>query len=173
MPAEFENWIKEISASTPPKSSSAVHPASAGFPCSGPKREKVQVGLSKALIKMAKQGLPIISVSSDVQGSTGVAEFHKAFPERSFDIGIAEANMISTGVGFSRAGHIPVVDTFAQFGVTSGNLRLIMSGLSLGPVIGLFSHTGFQDAADGAISHYGFAPRPLSRIFKFSVAPMK
>ncbi len=143
VPAEFENWIKEISASTPPK-------PSAGFPCSGTKREKVQVGLSKALIKMAKQGLPIISVSSDVQGSTGVAEFHKAFPERSFDIGIAEANMISTGVGFSRAGHIPVVDTFAQFGVTKGNLPLIMSGLSLGPVIGLFSHTGFQDAADGA-----------------------
>tara|TARA_Y100000296_G_C5172250_1_gene257953 strand:- start:2434 stop:3183 length:750 start_codon:yes stop_codon:yes gene_type:complete len=45
---------------------------------------------------------------------------------------------------------IPIVDTFAQFGVTKGNLPLIMSQLSQGPVIALFSHTGFQDAADGA-----------------------
>ncbi|MBI2520441.1 MAG: transketolase [Bdellovibrio sp.] len=141
IPPEFENWLKEIAASTPAKSSTTS--------C-GAKREKVQVGLSKALIKMAKQGLPIISVSSDVQGSTGVADFHKAFPERSFDVGIAEANMVSTAVGLSRLGHIPIVDTFAQFGITKGNLPLMMSGLSLGPVIGLFSHTGFQDAADGA-----------------------
>ncbi|HAZ12157.1 MAG: transketolase [Bdellovibrionales bacterium GWA2_49_15] len=142
VPQEFDSWAKEILASAPTKSNASAS--------SGPKREKVQVGLSKALIKMAKQGLPIISVASDVQGSTGVADFHKNFPERSFDVGIAEANMVSTAVGLSRSGHIPVVDTFAQFGITKGNLPLMMSGLSLGPVIGLFSHTGFQDAADGA-----------------------
>ncbi|MAF76934.1 MAG: transketolase, partial [Halobacteriovoraceae bacterium] len=39
---------------------------------------------------------------------------------------------------------------FAQFGITKGNLPLIMANLSQGPVICLFSHTGFQDAADGA-----------------------
>ncbi len=142
VPQEFEKWVQDIMNSVPPKS-----PSSGG---NAPKREKVQVGLSKALIKMAKQGLPIISVACDVQGSTGVAEFQKTFPERSFDVGIAEANMISTAVGLSRMGHIPVVDSFAQFGITKGNLPLMMSGLSLGPVIGLFSHTGFQDAADGA-----------------------
>jgi transketolase len=43
-----------------------------------------------------------------------------------------------------------VVDTFAQFGVTKGLLPLCMANLSQSPVICVFSHTGFQDAADGA-----------------------
>jgi len=58
--------------------------------------------------------------------------------------------MISSAVGFSKAGLIPVVDTFAAFGVTKGNLPLIMGSLSEAPLIAIFSHTGFQDAADGA-----------------------
>jgi transketolase len=91
-----------------------------------------------------------VSVSSDLQGSTGVAEFQKAFPDSSLDIGIAESNMISTAIGLSLSGFIPVVDTFAQFGVTKGALPITMASLSQGPVIGIFSHTGFQDAADGA-----------------------
>jgi transketolase len=58
--------------------------------------------------------------------------------------------MVSSAIGLSKVGYIPIVDTFAQFGVTKGNLPFIMAGLSEGPVIALFSHTGFQDAADGA-----------------------
>ena len=58
--------------------------------------------------------------------------------------------MISTGAGFSKAGFIPIVDTFGQFGVTKGNLPLTMAALSQAPVIAIFSHVGFQDAADGA-----------------------
>jgi transketolase len=42
------------------------------------------------------------------------------------------------------------VDTFGQFGVTKGNLPLTMAALSQAPVIAMFSHVGFQDAADGA-----------------------
>jgi transketolase len=42
------------------------------------------------------------------------------------------------------------VDTFGQFGVTKGNLPLTMASLSQAPVIAMFSHVGFQDAADGA-----------------------
>ena len=42
------------------------------------------------------------------------------------------------------------MDTFGQFGVTKGNLPLTMAALSQAPVIAMFSHVGFQDAADGA-----------------------
>lgn len=121
-----------------------------GTPSTGPKSEKVQAGVSRALIKMREQGYPVVSVSADLQGSTGLADFHKKFPEASLDVGVAEANMISTAVGLSLGGYIPVVDTFSQFGITKGNLPLIMSALSQGPVIAIFSHVGFQDAADGA-----------------------
>src|SRR6059058_5540014 len=55
-----------------------------------------------------------------------------------------------TGAGFSKAGFIPIVDTFGQFGVTKGNLPLTMAALSQAGVIAIFSHVGFQDAADGA-----------------------
>lgn len=58
--------------------------------------------------------------------------------------------MLSMAAGLSKAGYIPVVDTFAQFGVTKGALPLIMSSLSQAPILAFFSHTGFQDAADGA-----------------------
>jgi transketolase len=47
-------------------------------------------------------------------------------------------------------GYIPIVDTFGQFGITKGNLPLTMAALSQAPVIAIFSHVGFQDAADGA-----------------------
>ncbi len=112
--------------------------------------EKIQTGVGLALIKARREGLPIVSITSDLPGSTGVAAFQKEFPEHSFDVGVAESNMISVAAGFSQGGFIPVVDTFAQFGVTKGALPLIMASLSGAPVIGFFSHTGFQDAADGA-----------------------
>jgi transketolase len=102
------------------------------------------------MISCFKKGLPVISVTSDLPGSTGVAGFRKEFPQASIDVGVAESNMVSTAAGLSKQGYIPVVDTFAQFGVTKGALPLTMAMLSEAPVIGVFSHTGFQDAADGA-----------------------
>lgn len=112
--------------------------------------EKIQVGISKAMIQAFKKGYPVISITSDLPGSTGVAGFRKEFPQASLDVGVAESNMISAAAGLSKEGYIPVVDTFAQFGVTKGALPLTMAMLSEAPVIGVFSHTGFQDAADGA-----------------------
>lgn len=139
-PEYFMNWANEILASKPASKASSNSAPS----------DKVQTGVANALIKACEEGLPIYSVSADLQGSTGIKDFQKAFPNNFIDVGIAESNMISTAVGLAKAGFIPVVDTFAQFGVTKGNLPLIMSQLSGGPVICLFSHSGFQDAADGA-----------------------
>jgi transketolase len=98
--------------------------------------------VSAALIEMYENNYPVVSVSADLQGSTGVAGFRKKYPEASFEVGVAESNMVSMAVGLSKAGYIPVVDTFAQFGVTKGALPLIMSGLSQAPIIGghLLSH---------------------------------
>lgn len=119
-------------------------------------KEKIQVGIAKALIDSVKKSYPVVSVTSDLPGSTGVAGFHKECPENFVDIGVAESNMISMAAGLAKQGYIPVVDTFAQFGVTKGALPLTMAALSEAPVIGIFSHIGFQDAADGA-SHQALA----------------
>lgn len=140
VPAEFTNWASELTIKPEAK------------PSSGPsvKKEKVQAGLAVGAINAKHAGHPVVCVSADVQGSTGMAPFHKEFPESSFDIGIAESNMINVAAGMSKAGYIPIVDTFAAFGVTKGNLPLIMASLSEAPVIAVFSHAGLQDAADGA-----------------------
>ena len=154
-PAEFAAWAKALRADWETKEAAkkakADAAAASGVPAPAkPKTDKVQAGLGKAAIRAAMEGFPVFSVSSDVQGSTGISLFHKSCPDRFIDVGIAEANMVSTAAGLSKAGFIPIVDTFGQFGVTKGNLPLTMAALSQAPVIALFSHVGFQDAADGA-----------------------
>ncbi len=138
-PEEFNAWIQEMIEIEESKKKG-----------SGEAGEKIQKGVSSAMSKAYKAGLPVISVTSDLPGSTGVADFRKEFPQASFDVGVAESNMISVAAGFSKMGYLPVVDTFAQFGVTKGALPLTMAALSESPMICIFSHTGFQDAADGA-----------------------
>jgi transketolase len=152
---EFEAWLKEIEDAAAAKAAkAAAAPAPAAPAAPAVKKDKIQAGFPKAMIAAAEKGLPVVSVSADLQGSTGVAPFRAKFPQLSFEVGVAESNMVSTAVGFSKHGYIPVVDTFVQFGATKGLLPLTMGVLSQSPVIAVFSHTGFQDAADGA-SHQG------------------
>lgn len=151
-PAEFADWAKSLRVDWEKKEEAKKAKAAAAPATAAPsvKKDKVQGGLAKGAIRAAQEGLPVFSISCDVQGSTGISTFQKSFPDRFIEVGIAEANMISVGAGFSKAGYIPIVDTFGQFGVTKGNLPLTMAALSQAPVIAMFSHIGFQDAADGA-----------------------
>ncbi len=151
-PGEFAAWAKSLRQDWESKEAAKKAKAAAATAPAAPaaKKDKVQTGLAKGAIKAAQEGLPVYSVSSDVQGSTGISLFQKSFPDRHIEVGIAEANMVSTGAGMAKAGFIPIVDTFGQFGVTKGNLPLTMAALSQAPVIAIFSHVGFQDAADGA-----------------------
>jgi transketolase len=152
VPADIASWAQSLRADWEKKDAEKKAKAAAATAPAAPavKKDKVQAGLAKAAIRAAQEGLPVYSISSDVQGSTGISTFQKALPDRFIEVGIAEANMVSVGAGFSKAGFIPIVDTFGQFGVTKGNLPLTMAALSQAPVIAMFSHVGFQDAADGA-----------------------
>jgi len=150
-PREFANWALSLRQEWEQKEA-AKQAKAAAAPPSAPsvKKDKIQSGLARGAIKAAQAGYPVFSISADVQGSTGISLFQKTFPDRWIEVGVAEANMISTGAGMAKAGFIPIVDTFGQFGVTKGNLPLTMASLSQAPVIAMFSHVGFQDAADGA-----------------------
>lgn len=151
VPAEILTWAKELRADWERKEEAKKAKAAAGGDAKpSVKKDKVQSGLAKGAIRAAVDGHPVFSISSDVQGSTGMSAFQKTFPDRYVEVGIAEANMVSVGAGYSKMGYVAVVDTFGQFGVTKGNLPLTMAALSQAPVIAVFSHIGFQDAADGA-----------------------
>ena len=150
-PSEFADWAKSLRVDWEGKEAAKKAKAAAAAPAApAVKKDKIQAGMAKAAIRAAQEGLPVYSISADVQGSTGISTFQKSLPDRFIEVGVAEANMISTGAGFAKAGFIPIVDTFGQFGVTKGNLPLTMAALSQAPVIAMFSHVGFQDAADGA-----------------------
>jgi transketolase len=155
VPAELQAWGQTLRVDweqkeAAKKAKAAATPAAASTPPPpAVKKDKVQAGLAAGALRAAREGYPVFSVSSDVQGSTGISTFQKA-TGRFAEVGIAESNMVSTGAGLSKAGFIPIVDTFGQFGVTKGNLPLTMAALSQAPVIAMFSHVGFQDAADGA-----------------------
>lgn len=151
-PAEFVAWAAALRADWEKKEAEKKAKAAAAPAATTPavKKDKVQAGLAKGAVRAAQEGLPVFSISSDVQGSTGISAFQKALPDRFVEVGIAEANMVSVGAGYAKSGFIPIVDTFGQFGVTKGNLPLTMAALSQAPVIAMFSHIGFQDAADGA-----------------------
>jgi transketolase len=149
VPKVFLDWTAELEAQVAGPAKTSV--AKPSVP-----EQKVQVGVSRALIKKYQEGLPILSISADLPGSTGLADFQKNFPQSTQDVGVAESNMVSVAAGAAKLGFIPVVDTFAQFGVTKGALPLTMAALSQAPVLAIFSHVGFQDAADGA-SHQALA----------------
>ena len=149
-PDELMAWAKALRADWEKKEAEKkAKAAAAPAPAPSVKKDKVQAGLAAGAIRAAKEGYPVYSVSCDVQGSTGISTFQKAVG-RFIEVGIAEANMVSVGAGLSKSGFVPIVDTFGQFGVTKGNLPLTMAALSQSPVIAMFSHIGFQDAADGA-----------------------
>lgn len=57
----------------------------------------------------------IVVLDADLSGSTKTAVFARKFPERFFNMGIAEANMVGTAAGLAAAGKIPFVSTFAIF----------------------------------------------------------
>lgn len=157
LPNEFQSWIDELKAEEADRKAKAATapkdpPEGKDISKAETKvsEEKIQTGVSNAMIAARKKGLPVVSITSDLPGSTGVAGFRKEFPKDSFDVGVAESNMVSAAAGFSKIGFIPFVDTFAQFGATKGALPLTMAALSEAPMICVYSHTGFQDAADGA-----------------------
>ena len=69
----------------------------------------------EALLELGKQNGKIVVLDADLAGATKTNLFAKEYPERFFDMGIAEANMMGTAAGFATCGKIPYASTFAVF----------------------------------------------------------
>lgn len=113
-----------------------------------------------ALVELGKANKDIVVLSADLAGSTKTDDFGKAFPERFFNMGIAEANMMNTAAGLAVSGKIPFATTFAIFAsgraweqirntIAYGNLNVKIvathGGISVGPDGA--SHQGIEDMA--------------------------
>jgi transketolase len=77
--------------------------------------EATRDAYGKILAELGAEYHDIVVLDADLSGSTKTSIFAKQFPERFFNMGIAEANMIGTAAGLAAAGKIPFVSTFAIF----------------------------------------------------------
>src|SRR5512137_961368 len=71
----------------------------------------------ETLVQLGAENAAIVVLDADLSGSTKTGVFAKKYPERFFNMGIAEANMVGTAAGLAAAGKIPFVSTFAIFAV--------------------------------------------------------
>ncbi|MDD4570751.1 MAG: transketolase family protein [Tepidanaerobacteraceae bacterium] len=69
----------------------------------------------QALAEIGEEIKEIVVLDADLSGSTKTAIFAKKYPERFFNMGIAEQNLMSTAAGFATCGKIPFASTFAIF----------------------------------------------------------
>src|SRR5438046_3015724 len=71
----------------------------------------------KTLAKLGAENKDIVVCDADLSKSTYTHLFAKEFPDRFFECGIAEANMVSIGAGLASAGKIPFVSSFSVFAI--------------------------------------------------------
>ena len=78
-------------------------------------KKDTRSGFGAGLMLAAKEMPQVVALAADLTGSVQMDAFAKAYPERFFQVGIAEANMISIAAGMAVAGKIPFTGTFAEF----------------------------------------------------------
>ena len=69
----------------------------------------------KALAQLGAEHPDLVVLDADLAGATKTATFQKAFPDRHFDCGIAEGNMVTVAAGMAAAGLVPFASSFAMF----------------------------------------------------------
>ena len=72
-------------------------------------------GFGDGLAELGRENKNVVALCADLTGSLKMDEFAKENPERFFQVGIAEANMIGLAAGMTIGGKIPFTGTFANF----------------------------------------------------------
>ncbi len=110
-----------------------------------------RMAYGNTLVELGKEDKRIVVLDADLGGSTMGKLFEAAYPERHFEMGIAEANMTSVAAGLAQTGKIPFTNSFAVFAagraydqirqtIATGKLNVKICG----------SSSGMSDFGDGA-----------------------
>ena len=115
------------------------------------------------LLRLAETCPDMVVLDADVAGSTRTSAFGKKYPDRFFNVGVAEANMTDIAAGLATCGLRPVVSTFGLFLSLkcADQVRNIIAYNNL-PVILAGNYAGFSDSYDGA-SHQGILDISIMR----------
>ena len=79
------------------------------------KKVATRESYGNALKELGAKANDLVVLDADLAGATKTNTFQKAYPERHFDCGIAEANMMGVAAGLAAAGKIPFASSFAMF----------------------------------------------------------
>ncbi|GKV93418.1 transketolase [Pectobacterium aroidearum] len=140
------------------------------------------------LLDLAQQDENIVALSADLGKSSGLDRFSAAYPDRFFNAGIAEQNMVGMAAGLAAGGYVPFVTSFANFltmrageqvrhnlGYMHENVKLV--GLASGVATGMFgaTHHGIEDiAALRSISNITIlSPADCTETVKMTEAALK
>ena len=117
----------------------------------------------KTLVKLGKENPEIVVLEADCSSSTRTSVFRESFPDRFFNLGIAEANMIGFAAGLATCGKIVFVSTFAVFGSSRvfDQVRTSIAWPKLNVKI-VVTHAGISVGEDGA-SHQAIEDIALMR----------
>jgi transketolase len=115
------------------------------------KMESQRMAFADALVQLGRERNDIVVLNADLSSSTKTGEFSKEFPERHFNIGIAEQNMMSTAAGLAAAGKTVFASTFAVFGTgrVYDQIRQSIAYPKLNVKI-VVTHAGITVGGDGA-----------------------
>ena len=115
------------------------------------KKMATRDGYGKALVALGAEHEDIVVLDADLAGSTKTGMFAKAYPDRHFNCGIAEGNMMSVAAGLAAAGMVPFASSFAMFasGRAFEQIRNSIGYPHLNVKIGA-SHGGMSVGEDGA-----------------------
>ena len=115
------------------------------------KKIATREGYGKALVECGAKYPNLVVLDADLAESTKTAMFQKAYPDRFFDCGIAEGNMVSVAAGLASTGKVVFASSFAMFatGRAFEQIRNSVGYPKLNVKIGA-SHAGITVGVDGA-----------------------
>jgi transketolase len=108
-------------------------------------------GYGEALAELGEELANVIVLDADLSGSTKTSDFKKKFPDRFFNMGVAEQNLVAHAAGLAIAGFIPFASSFAMF--LSGRAWEVVRNSVVYPKLNVklvASHGGITVGEDGA-----------------------
>ena len=115
----------------------------------GSSGDSLREAFGKALVSLAERFPKLVVLDADVAGGTGTHHFRKAFPDRFYQFGIAEQNMMSAAAGMAACGLLPVVSTFAVFALRGYEQARLSIAMARANVKIVASHPGLDVGPDG------------------------
>lgn len=130
----------------------------------GIEKKSTRDGYGDGLLEVGKLNTQVVALSADLAESTRAHLFAKEFPDRFFQVGVAEQNMAGLAAGLALGGKIPFMSSFAVFspGRNWEQIRVSIAYSNLNvKVVG--SHSGFSNGPDGA-THQALEDIALMRV---------